>query len=475
MMHTLRARLILSHILPLLVIVALIGIALNYVLETRFLLTNLAGELTGKAILVAELATDKPELWDQPAQAQEFAERVSSQVNARVMLLDTDGSLLASTDQADLEFLGQVIDDLPDLEDVLAGEVIVGTQYSRYLLADVVDVQVPAWGPDQQVIGVVRLTHRLENIYEQVLVLRYLIVGVLAFGLALGLGVSWFFAVSLGRYLRQVTQAVHGIAGNQDIELLPVQGPDEIKTLLSAVNTMSERLQNLEKVRRRLLANLVHELGRPLGALLSAIQALQRGAHQEKAFLDEILQGMQDEVGRLRRLLNDLMRMYDQVLGAVELSPRLMPLSEWLRGVLPTWREVALSKGLQWEVGIPDNLPSLTFDPDRLAQALGNLTSNAIKYTPKNGTVTVDAGVEETRVWIRVRDTGPGIPIQEQAEIFEPFYRGTSNRRFPQGMGLGLSIARDQVEAHGGHIEVRSTPGEGSAFTIWLKYQVARE
>lgn len=471
-MRTLRARLILSHILPLLVIVALIGIALNYVLETRFLLTNLAGELTGKAILIAELATDKPELWDQPAQAQEFAERIGSQLNARVMLLDTDGSLLASTDPKDLEFRGQVMDDLPELEDVLAGEVIVGTQYSRYLLADVVDVQVPAWGPDQQVIGVVRLTHRLENIYEQVLVLRYLIIAVLAFGLALGLAVSWFFAVSLGRYLRQVTQAVHGIASDQDIELLPVQGPEEIRTLLTAVNTMSERLQNLEKVRRRLLANLVHELGRPLGALLSAIQALQGGAHQEKAFLDEILQGMRDEIGRLQRILNDLMRMYDQVLGTVDMTPRLMPLSEWLRGILPTWREVALSKGLEWEVKIPEDLPKFTFDPDRLAQALGNLISNAIKYTPKGGTVAVDAGLEEARAWIRVRDTGAGIPVKEQAEVFEPFYRGTSNRRFPQGMGLGLSIARDLVEAHGGHIEILSTPGEGSAFTIWLKPQI---
>lgn len=473
-MRTLRARLILSHILPILVIIALIGIALNYVLETRFLLTNLAGELTGKAILIAELATDRRELWDRPALAQEFAERVGSQLNARVMLLDTNGRLLASTDPTDLALRGQVIEDLPDLEEVLAGEVIVGTQYSRYLLADVVDVQVPAWGPDQQIIGVVRLTHRLENIYEQVLVLRYLIIAVLAFGLTLGLGVSWFFAVSLGHYLRQVTQAIHSVASEQDIELLPVQGPEEIQTLLTAVNTMSERLQNLEKVRRRLLANIVHELGRPLGALLSAIQALQGGAHQKEAFRNEILSGMQDEVGRLRRLLNDLLRMYDQTLEAVVLNPRVLSLSEWLKSVLPAWREMAISNGLRWEADIPKDMLELTFDPDSMAQALGNLISNAIKYTPKGGKVAVDAGADDVKVWIHIRDTGPGIPVKEQGEIFKPFYRSISNQRFPQGMGLGLSIARDQVEAHGGFIEVASTPGEGSTFTIWLhaKFEV---
>lgn len=470
MMRTLLGRLILSHVLPLLAIVSLIGITLNYVLETRFLLTNLAGELTGKAVLVAELSTDRPEIWDDPALAQDFVERIGLQLNAQAMLLDTDGSLLASTDLDEVGLVGQVVEDIPDLDEVLSGEVIVGTEYSRYALADVVDVLVPAWGPDQQVIGVVRLTHRLENIYEQVLVLRYLIVGVLAFGLVLGSAVAWLFAVTLGRYLRQVTQAIYGITGGQNLELLPVQGPDEIRLLLTAVNSMSERLQTSEQVRRRLLANLVHELGRPLGALLSAIQALQGGAHREKAFHEEILNGMQGEIGGLRRLLNDLTRLYDQVLGPLELKPRFAPLSDWLASVLPTWREMAHTKGLRWQIDIPDNLPALTFDADRLAQALGNLISNAIKYTPQDGIVSVSAGVEGQRVWIRVSDTGPGIPTEAQSAIFEPFYRGTSNHRFPQGMGLGLSIAKDLVEAHDGRLEMVSTPGQGSHFTIWLKY-----
>jgi two-component system sensor histidine kinase BaeS len=469
-MRTLLGRLVLSHVLPLLVIVALIGITLNYVLETRFLLTNLAGELTGKAVLVAELSTDKPEIWDDPDQAQDFVERIGSQLNARAMLLDTDGSLLASTDPNDFKNFGNNSDDLHDLDEVLSGEVIVGTKYSRYLLADVVDVWVPAWGADQQVIGVVRLTHKLENVYEQVLVLRYLIVGVLAFGLVLGSAVAWLFALTLGRYLRQVTQAVHGVTRGENLELLPVQGPDEIRLLLNAVNSMVERLQTLEKVRRRLLANLVHELGRPLGALLSAIQALQRGASREEDLQDEILQGMHGEVGRLRRLLNDLTQLYDQVLGPLELKTKNTPLSEWLTNVLPTWREVADTKGLRWQSDIPDNLPTLSFDADRLAQALSNLISNAVKYTSEGGIVAISAGVEGQRVWMRVSDTGPGIPPQEQAVIFEPFYRGNTNRRFPQGMGLGLSIARDLVEAHDGRLEMVSTPGQGSHFTIWLNY-----
>ena len=108
------------------------------------------------------------------------------------------------------------------------------------------------------------------------------------------------------------------------------------------------------------------------------------------------------------------------------------------------------------------------YDPDRLGQAVGNLVSNAIKYTPEQGTVTVSAGHEREMAWIRVNDTGRGIPLEEQEEIFTPLYRGQVDVRFPQGMGLGLSIAHELVVAHGGRIEVASEAGQGSEFTIWL-------
>jgi signal transduction histidine kinase len=107
-------------------------------------------------------------------------------------------------------------------------------------------------------------------------------------------------------------------------------------------------------------------------------------------------------------------------------------------------------------------------DPDRLAQVVGNLLSNAIKYTPQGGTVSLAAGAGADEVWIRISDTGPGISADEQARIFAPFYRSQLNRRFPQGMGLGLSIASSLVAAHGGRLELDSAPGQGSHFTVRL-------
>lgn len=467
MLNTLRQRLMFSHVLPLLVIIPVMGIALIYVLETEVLLPDLARELTGQANLVVQLAGSQPNVWTNPAQAQAFATQVGSQVTARVMLLDSQGRLLASTDAADANRLGKVVD-FPTLADILAGEVTAQTAYSRQLHAEIADVWYPVLGVDQQVIGVVRLSHRLLSVQEQFLRLRYLIAGVLVAGLVLGTGVGLLLALNMESPLQRVTQAIFGLAGGRRATPFNEQGPEEIRLLLRAVNTLVERLRSLEQARRQLLANLVHELGRPLGALRSAVEALISGADKDTTLRQELLAGMAGEMERLQHLLDDLAQLHGQVLGTLELNRQPISLTEWLPRTLVTWREAAQHKNLQWQVNIPSNIPALEADPDRLAQVIGNLLSNAIKYTPQAGIVSVSAGQENGKIWIRISDTGPGIPAEEQAHIFAPLYRGHITGRFPQGMGLGLSIARDLVAAHGGCIEVASQADQGSQFTIWL-------
>lgn len=467
MLKTLRRRLILSHVLPLLVVIPLMGIALVYVLETRVLLPDLAREVTDQAMLVAELVQEQPDVWEDPAQAQAFAERLGPHLSERVMLLDPEGRLLASDDPHDADRLGQVIN-VPTLSEARAGEVSVRTAYSTRLHEEIVDVLIPVQGPDQQVVGIIRLSHYLASVQEQFSRLRYLIAGVLAASLLLGMTIGLLLALNLERPLKQVTQSVYQLASGQHLAPLTEQGPEEIRLLLRAVNTLVDRLHNLEQARRQLLANLVHELERPLGAMHSAVQALLGGADADTALRQDLLIGMDGEMDRLQHLLDDLAQLHDQVLGTLELDRRPVALSTWLGPLLATWREAAQRKELRWETIIPSDLPTLEADPDRLARALGNLLSNAVKYTPAGGGVSVEAGVEDGSAWIRVNDTGPGIAPEEQERIFTPFYRGDASRRFPQGMGLGLSIARDLVAAHGGRLEVHSTLGQGSRFTIWL-------
>jgi len=231
-------------------------------------------------------------------------------------------------------------------------------------------------------------------------------------------------------------------------------------------------LHSLETSRRQLLANIVHELGRPLGALRSAIHALSKGAADDPALLADLTRGMDDETFRLQYLLDELANLYDNTTGSLELDRQPVETARWLRDVLIPWQAAALEKHLAWQEEFPDDLPSISVDAQRMAQVLGNLASNAIKYTPSGGIVKVSAGVDEGRFWLKVNDTGAGVRADEREKIFLPFYRGDTGRRIKQGMGLGLTIASELVSAHGGQLSVESTPGKGSVFTVTLALEV---
>jgi signal transduction histidine kinase len=175
----------------------------------------------------------------------------------------------------------------------------------------------------------------------------------------------------------------------------------------------------------------------------------------------------------MQPLLDDLTSLHSQEPGALKLNRKATRLAPWLRDVAALWQATAGEKGVHWRADIPLDLPVLEIDAVQMSRAVGNLLSNAVKFTPPGGEVLLEAGVDEQgdppAVWIRVSDDGPGIDLRDQARIFEPFMRAEANQRFPQGMGLGLAIANDIVQAHGGEIRVESEPGQGATFVIWLR------
>jgi two-component system sensor histidine kinase BaeS len=465
-MRSLRSRLIVSHILPLLLVVPLVGIGLLYILQSQVLLAGLSQELMRHGELSAKMAEDQPVIWSNGIEAERFVTLYSVRSHSRVMLLDTNGNLLASSHPNADNGVDQPLK-VPNLNGVLAGEPQVQVNHSLLLQAEVVQVLVPVMGPNQEVMGMVRMSQHLSDLSAQFNRLRTLIIGAVLLQLTLGAVIGLVLALSLGRSLRGVTDAIYGVASGRRWETLPERDPEEIRLLLQAFNSLIEQLRLLEESRRHLLANLVHELGRPIGALQSAIQALLSGADQDPELRQELLEGMDDQVQRLIPLLGSLTDLHEQVLGTLELDLQPVGLGQWLPRTVTPWREVAHDKGLRWQMEIPDSLPVVEADADRLARVLGNLLSNAIKYTPE-GTITVEAFAQDEGVAIVVSDTGIGVAPSEQDRIFEPFYRSHRDKRFPQGMGLGLSIALDLVLAHGGRLEVESEPSKGSRFTIWL-------
>ena len=468
MLNSLRNRLILSHILPILIVIPLAGIALFYLIETQFLLPNLAEDITADARYLAEVSRADFELFGNPIFVANMLDRVRLDPAIQVMFLNPQGELLYSTDSADTSLFGRRMA-IDNLDQVLEGEEVVQTNYSiTRLRGALIDVLTPVLDDNQQVIGLVRVSYQSAALFELLSQLRTLIIWVLVLGLGLGALLGFFLAVNLSRPIRQVTGAVYDLARGGYSGQLDIQGPQEIRQLVQAVNHLVERLHSLEQARRQLLANLVHELGRPLGALRSAIQAIGKGAGHDPQLLSDLAIGMDGEAERMQGILEELAHLHDQVLGSLELHCEPLKLAEWLPSSLLPWRQTAQEKRLAWEENISPDLPLISADPGRLAQVVGNLASNAVRYTPTGGKVTISAGAQDGEVWIRINDNGPGISPEDQARIFLPFYRGDQGRRIKQGMGLGLSIANDLAKAHGGRIELESTLGSGSQFTLWL-------
>jgi signal transduction histidine kinase len=305
----------------------------------------------------------------------------------------------------------------------------------------------------------------LLDIFNQ---LRWQILIALAFGLLLSAVLGTWLAISISRPVGEVTEAINALASGQRREPVKEYGPQELRSQAQAVNFLVDQLHSLETARRQLLANIVHELGRPLGALRSAIHALGNGAAEDPVLLADLTRGMDDETLRLQYLLDELANLYDKVTGRLELDRQAVQTEPWLRSVLVPWRAAAEEKHLAWQEDFPAGLPSISIDAQRMAQVVGNLASNAIKYTPAGGSVKLSAGADEKTFWFKASDTGAGVLADELEKIFLPFYRGETGRRIKQGMGLGLTIARELVIAHGGTLSVESAPGQGSVFTVSL-------
>lgn len=461
-MHTLRGRFILSHVLPLLLIVPLAGIALLYILDTQWRLADISAELNQQAQLIANAAS-RSDIWDDSSRAQAFITAFSGQAGGQIWLWEPSGQLWAGGDNQTP----------PMAATLLAGEQQVIVVYGQR--TPTAQVSIPVRDVNQQLIGIVQMTRQLESVSSQFGRLRDLVIGVLSAELLLGCIVGLVLALRLERPIQSVTSAVSDIAQGQRINPVPEEGPDEIRLLAQAVNLLADRLKSLEETRRHLLANLVHELGRPLGALRAAVHVLRRGADADPALRQELLTGIEAEIDRLQPLLDDLTRLHGQSLGRRELDCRQVALSDWLPPILSPWQAAAAEKSLQWRSDIPAGLPVIALDGDQMARAMGNLLSNAIKYTPSGGTIIVSAGRTAENIWLRVTDDGPGIAPADQTQVFEPFYRGQQPQRFPKGLGLGLTIVRDIVQAHQGRITLDSQLGVGSQFTIYLPIHPAAE
>jgi two-component system sensor histidine kinase BaeS len=248
-------------------------------------------------------------------------------------------------------------------------------------------------------------------------------------------------------------------------------GPDALSSLGAAIDEMARRLELEDRERRRFLADVAHEIATPINTIVGYAEAVADGTvagQEERERARRAIEGAGD---RLTRLLADLRQLTSlDLYGDIHGEP--VELATLCDDLVARWRPAATAEGIAIAVDVP--AICLTSDRRLLETVLDNLLSNAIRYTPRDGRVSLTAGRQADAVRITVADTGVGIPPEHQLRIFDHLYRVDEARhRATGGLGLGLSITRRAVEALGGAISVRSTPGEGSAFTVLVPLVVA--
>jgi two-component system sensor histidine kinase BaeS len=282
--------------------------------------------------------------------------------------------------------------------------------------------------------------------------------------IALVLGI--FLARSLTRPVRELTAATQAMAQGELGQQVPIRSHDELGRLAASFNQMSADLALANELRRQMTADIAHDLRSPLTVMAGYLEALRDGVLQPSA---ERFETMHQEALHLRRLVEDLRTLSLADSGELTLNREIVPPALVLEQAAAAYQHQAGQQGIDLSVQIGSPLPRITVDPDRVAQVLGNLVSNALRYTPPGGRISLGATQQESHVLLTVQDTGDGIPPDELSHVFERFYRGDAARQESgEGSGLGLTIAKSIVELHNGTISVKSILGQGTTFTIVL-------
>jgi signal transduction histidine kinase len=278
---------------------------------------------------------------------------------------------------------------------------------------------------------------------------------------------GWLATRSAIGPIRALGDAVRRIirTGRTD-ERVPLTGTgDDIDELTTSFNAMLDKIEGLVAAMRGALDNVSHDLRTPLTRLRGAAEVAISGPPDLERYR-EALADCVEETDRVLATLNTLMDISEAESGAMHLRREAVPLSEVVRRTVDLYHDVAEAKGVVLEASPADEI-IVAADRPRLDQVLANLVDNAVKYTPAGGRIVVTIERDTQRAHIRVRDTGSGIRVDELPRIWDRLFRGDTSRT-ERGLGLGLSLVKAVVEAHGGSVDVVSQPGRGSTFSVSL-------
>ncbi len=481
MFNRLTTRLVLSHLLVIATAMTMLSFVLLSLVQGYFVqalqqsLTNQA-RLTAQALLSTS-ATNITPITQSPAQnalqqqtsqvnvqvqntspnsLDNVAIRLSAELDTRVRVLDARGIVQADSANAER---GRDLS-----QDPLVAAALNGQEQAR-VQDDWIFVAAPL-RRDGRIVGAVYLGQPMRDVAVVLADLRARLFISAAISLILSALVGFVLARAIARPVRELTRAANQLAQGHFDYPLDARASDELGELARAFRSMSSDLQRTLQARTDLVGNVSHELRTPLTAIKGLVETLRDGAVDDLDARDKFLASIEGETDRLIRLVNDLLilsRADSEALTLRRESFDLTALARDCADELATPRVAIVVEGSPTQVHA---------DHDRIRQVLINLLDNAMRYSPPGESVRVNVVAASGTVTVSVQDRGPGIPIAEQARVFERFYRADKSRaRDPQdsaGAGLGLAIAQTLIIAHGGRIALESREGQGTTVRFTL-------
>jgi two-component system OmpR family sensor kinase/two-component system sensor histidine kinase BaeS len=268
-----------------------------------------------------------------------------------------------------------------------------------------------------------------------------------------------------GKPLGQMFNAIDAVAEGDLSARVPENKSDMFSELFTRFNKMVSELERSDQQRRNLTSDIAHELRTPLHIIQGNLEGVIDGVYEPT---NEHINNTLDETKLLARLVNDLQTLSLAETGQLPLHPTRFLLADLIHDLTTSFSAQAASLGIDLKTDLANSSLEITADYDRLNQVLSNLISNALRHTPKDGIISLTAESHENGIRIEVKDTGTGIPTEDLPFIFDRFWRGDKSRTGRANSGLGLAIAKQLVQAHGGTIEVQSELGKGTRFIIEL-------
>jgi len=343
-------------------------------------------------------------------------------------------------------------------------EALVGKTLSREELARAIPIELPEgthWilPPTQRALPPNPLHERFMRAVDYAL---WIAGGVVA---GVGLVLAWFLLRHLTGPLRTLGAAAQRIAQGDLGSRVPDAGQDELGRLSRSFNAMAESLERAERSKRQMIADVAHELRTPITVLRTAVEGFEDGVLEPTP---ENLSALKDKIHLTARLIDDLQQLALADMGRLSLHQEPFPLGEVIADIAALIGPQVEDGGTRLSLAVPD-LPPVWGDRQRVQQVFLNLLANAIRHTPAGGEILVAARVEgDSLIQVSVCDTGPGLSAEDEAHLFDRFYRGAHARTAGPGAGLGLSVAKAIVEAHGGKMWAENRSAGGACFHFTL-------